>query len=132
MNVAPLFAAAMPIPPHAIAAMLALVLGGFQLRMAKGTPRHRQLGYIWTGLMAFVAISGFFIHETQVIGIFSPIHLLSVLVLLTLWQAIRQVGRGNVLAHRRAMILLYWLSLVLAGLFTFWPGRVMYHVVTGG
>ena len=57
MNVAPLFAAAMPIPPHAIAAMLALVLGGFQLRMAKGTPRHQQLGYIWTGLMAFVAIS---------------------------------------------------------------------------
>jgi len=44
MNVAPLFVAAMPIPPHAIAAMLALVLGGFQLRMAKGTPRHRQLG----------------------------------------------------------------------------------------
>ena len=109
MNVAPLFAAAMPIPPHAIAAMLALVLGGFQLRMAKGTPRHRQLGYIWTGLMAFVAISGFFIHETQVIGIFSPIHLLSVLVLVTLWRAIRQVRRGNVPAHRRAMILLYWL-----------------------
>ena len=132
MNVAPLFAAAMPIPPHAIAAMLALVLGGFQLRIAKGTPRHRELGYIWIGLMAFVAISGFFIHETQVIGIFSPIHLLSVLVLVTLWRAIRQVRSGNVLAHRRAMILLYWLSLALTGLFTFWPGRVMYHVVTGG
>ena len=112
--------------------MLALVLGGFQLRMAKATPRHRQLGYIWTGLMAFVAISGFFIHETKVIGIFSPIHLLSVLVLVTLWRAIRQVRRGNVPAHRRAMILLYWLSLVLTGLFTFWPGRVMYHFVTGG
>ena len=46
MNVTPLFAAAMPIPAHAIAAMLALVIGGFHLRMAKGTPRHRQLGYI--------------------------------------------------------------------------------------
>ena len=99
MNVAPLFAAAMPIPANAIAGMLALVIGGFQLRMAKGTPRHRQLGYIWTGLMAFVAISGFFIYETQVIGISSPIHLLSVLVLVTLWRAIRQVRSGNVLAH---------------------------------
>ncbi len=82
--------------------------------------------------MAFVAISGFFIHETQVIGIFSPIHLLSVLVLVTLWRAIIRVRRGNVPAHRRAMILLYWLSLYLTGLFTFWPGRIMYHVVTGG
>ena len=89
MNLAPLFTAAMPIPPHAIAAMLALVLGGFQLRMAKGTARHRLLGYIWTGLMAFFAISGFFIYQTQIIGIFSPIHLLSVLVLVTLWRAIR-------------------------------------------
>ena len=82
--------------------------------------------------MALVAISGFFIHETQVIGIFSPIHLLLVLVLVTLWRAIRHVRRGNDPAHRRAMILLYWLSLYLTGLFTFWPGRIMYHVVTGG
>ena len=82
--------------------------------------------------MAFVAISGFFIHETQVIGIFSPIHLLSVLVLVTLWQTIRQVRRCNVPAHRRAMILLCWLSLYLTGLFTFWPGWIMYHVVTVG
>ena len=132
MTVAPLFAAAMQKPPHAIAAMLTLFVGGFQLRMAKGTPPHRQLGYTWTGLMAFVAISGFFIHETQSIGIFSPIHLLSVLVLVTLWRAIRQVQRGNVPAHRRAMTLLYLLSLVLTGLLTFWPGRVMYHAVTGG
>ena len=82
--------------------------------------------------MALVAISGFFIHETQVIGIFSPIHLLSVLVLVTLWRAIRQVRRGNVPAHRRAMILLYWPSLYLTGLLTFWPGWIMYRVVTGG
>ena len=67
--------------------------------------------------MAFVAISGFFINETQVIGIFSPIHLMLVLLLVTLWRAIRQVRRGNVPAHRRAMMLLYWRSLVLTGLF---------------
>lgn len=82
--------------------------------------------------MVFVAVSGFFIYETRVVGPFSPIHVLSVIVLVTLWRAIRQVRRGNTRAHRRAMILLYWLSLVLTGLFTFWPGRVMYQVVTGG
>ena len=132
MNWAPLLTAVMPIPPHAMAAIAALVLGGIQLCLAKGTRRHRQLGYIWVGLMVFVAVSGFFIYETRVVGPFSPIHVLSVIVLVTLWRAIRQVRRGNIRAHRRAMILLYWLSLVLTGLFTFWPGRVMYQVITGG
>jgi uncharacterized membrane protein len=38
---------------------------------------------------------------------------------------------GKIKAHRRAMILLFWLALVLTGLFTFSPGRIMNQVVTG-
>jgi uncharacterized membrane protein len=38
---------------------------------------------------------------------------------------------GKIRAHRRAMILLFWLALVLTGLFTFAPGRIMHQVVTG-
>jgi uncharacterized membrane protein len=29
------------------------------------------------------------------------------------------------------MILLFWLALVLTGIFTFWPGRVMHMVLFG-
>ena len=36
---------------------------------------------------------------------------------------------GGLDATRR---ILNRLTLLLTGLFTFWPGRVMYHVVTGG
>ena len=75
----PLLSAPQPIPVHAIAALVAMVLGGLQLWGAKGTRNHRTLGYIWVGLMAIVAFSGFFIHVLKLVGPFSPIHLLSAL-----------------------------------------------------
>lgn len=95
MTLVPLINATMPIPLHALAAILALVIGAAQLWLAKGTARHRQLGYVWVGLMAFVAISGFFIYETRLFGVFSLIHLLSVLVLVTLWRAVRMARWQN-------------------------------------
>ena len=131
MTLVPLIHATMPMPLHAVAAILALVIGAAQLWLVKGTARHRRLGYVWVGLMAFVAISGFFIYETRLLGPFSPIHLLLVLVLVTLWRGIRLARGGKIKAHRRAMILLFWLALVLTGLFTFAPGRTMNQVVTG-
>jgi len=81
MTLDPLLSAPQPIPVHAIAALVAMVLGGLQLWGPKGTRNHRTLGYIWVGLMAIVAFSGFFIHVLKLVGPFSPIHLLSVLPL---------------------------------------------------
>ena len=97
----------------------------------KGTRNHRTLGYIWVGLMAIVAFSGFFIHVLKLVGPFSPIHLLSVLTLASLWYAIRAARRGDIKRHRQTMVALFWMALILTGFFTFWPGRVMYQVVTG-
>jgi len=117
---------------HAMGALTAFCLGTLQLAMPKGTIVHRGLGWLWTGLMAWVAISGFFIHDLRVVGLFSPIHLLSILVLITLWKAIRAVRHRNIRAHKSAMLSLYFLALVVTGLFTLWPGRVMHMVVFGG
>ena len=72
-----LLSAPQPIPVHAIAALVAMVLGGLQPWGPKGTRNHRTLGYIWVGLMAIVAFSGCFIHFLKLVGPFSPIHLLS-------------------------------------------------------
>ena len=94
MTLDPLLSAPQPIPVHAIAALVAMVLGGLQLWGPKGTRNHRTLGYIWVGLMAIVAFSGFFIHVLKLFGPFSPIHLLSVLTLASLWYAIRAARRG--------------------------------------
>ena len=58
-----LFSQTHPIPLHAIAAILAIILGGMQLYMIKGGVTHKQLGYIWVGLMLIVSVSSFFIHK---------------------------------------------------------------------
>ena len=70
-----LLSAPQPIPAHAIAALVVMVLGGLQLWGPKGTRNHRTLGYIWVRLMVIVAFSGFFIHVLKLVGLFSPIHL---------------------------------------------------------
>ncbi|EFO30728.1 transmembrane protein [Roseibium sp. TrichSKD4] len=131
MSLAPLMNASFPVPLHALAAIAAFVLGGIQLLLAKGTRAHRMLGWVWIGLMLITAISAAFIYGFRMIGPFSPIHLLIPLTLYTLWQSIRAIGQGNIKAHRSNMIGLYIYALVLAGIFTFWPGRTMYQVVFG-
>ena len=44
MTLDPLLSAPQPIPVHAIAALVAMVLGGLQLWGPKGTRNHRTLG----------------------------------------------------------------------------------------
>ena len=127
----PLLAAPQPIPLHAIAALAAAAPGAFQLWRPKGTSHHRFIGYVWVALMATVAFSGLFIHVLKMFGLFSPIHLLSIFTLYSLCNAVSQARRGDIAGHRRTMILLFWLALALTGVFTFWPGRIMYQVVFG-
>lgn len=117
---------------HAVLAATAIILGGIQLAAPKGTPTHRLLGRVWVASMAIVALSSFFIHEIRMFGPFSAIHLLSVLTLITLWQAIRLVRKGDIVRHKKAMIRLYVLALLVTGAFTLLPGRLMYRVFFGG
>ena len=126
-----LFSQVMPIPSHALAAIAAVVLGGAQLSSAKGTTLHRVLGWVWVGLMAFVAGSSFFISELKLWGAFSPIHLLSIWTLFSLVMAIYHARQGNIRQHKTWMVLLYILALVVTGVFTLWPGRVMHGVLFG-
>jgi len=131
MSLEPLWQAGWVVTLHALMAMAALPLGALQLAMAKGTMRHRLVGFAWIGLMAGISISSFFIHDFRVIGPFSPIHLLSILVLWTLAQALLAVRAGDIKAHRRNMTQLYVLALIVTGGFTLWPGRVMHQVLFG-
>ena len=120
-----------PIPSHALAALAAVILGGAQLAISKGTVRHRASGWIWIGLMAYVAVSSFFISELRLWGAFSPIHLLSVWTLFSLVIAVYHARRGNIRQHKIWMSLLYIGALLITGLFTLWPGRVMHGVLFG-
>lgn len=132
MNLAPLASAPLAIQLHAYAAMAAFALGVVQLAGVKGTTRHRALGYTWAGLMLVVAISAFWIHELRVWGPWSPIHLLAIFTLTMLPVGIYYARSHNLRGHKSTMLGMFLGALVVAGLFTFAPGRIMYKVVFGG
>lgn len=132
MSLAPLLAAPLAIQLHAFAAMGAFALGLFQFAAPKGTLPHRTLGWIWVGLMLVVAVSSFWIHEIRLFGPWSPIHFLSIFTLVTLPLAVYAARKHKVITHKRAMAGLFLGGLVIAGLFTFVPGRLMARVVFGG
>ena len=131
MSFAPLLDAAPAIPLHAFAAMAAFALGLVQFAAPKGTAPHRTVGWIWVALMIVVAGSSFWIHQIRLVGPWSPIHLLSIFTLVMLPLAVWKAHTHQVTAHRRIMIFIFLGALVIAGLFTLVPGRVMHRVVFG-
>ena len=131
MNFAPLLDAAPAIPLHAFAAMAAFALGLVQFAAPKGTLPHRTLGWIWVSLMLVVALSSFWINEIRLLGPFSPIHLLSIFTPIMLVLAVLHARRHNVSGHKKAMTTIFFGALIIAGLFTFLPGRIMHAVVFG-
>jgi uncharacterized membrane protein len=131
MTLAPLLDASPQIQVHAFAAIAAFGLGIVQLSAPKGTLPHRTIGWAWVALMFAVAFSSLFIHEIRMWGRWSPIHLLSIYVLIILPLAVLAARRHIVERHRKHMLGLFIGALVIAGAFTFWPGRIMHAVVFG-
>ena len=131
MSLAPLLNAAPVIQLHAFAAMAAFALGAVQLAAPKGTLPHRTVGWIWAALMVVVAASSFWIHDLRIWGPWSPIHLLAIFTLVTLPLAVMHARRHRVASHRNAMIGIFTGALMIAGLFTFVPGRIMHAVLLG-
>ncbi len=111
--------------------MAALALGIVQLSAPKGTIPHRVIGWFWVSLMFAVSISAFWIHQIRLWGPWSPIHLLAIFTLVMLPVAVLHARRRRVTQHRIAMISIFFGALVIAGLFTLVPGRIMHAVVFG-
>ena len=132
MTLQPLLDASPAIQVHAFAAMSAFALGIVQFAAPKGTIPHRTIGWIWVVLMAIVCVTSFWIHDLRMWGIWSPIHLLSIFTLAMLPLAVLHARRHRVTQHRNAMIAMFCGALLIAGLFTFVPGRIMYKVAFGG
>ena len=130
-TLAPLMDAAPVVQIHAVSALLALVLGPVALFRRRRDRGHRVVGYTWIAAMAVTALSSFWINGMALIGPFGPIHLLSVLTLVTLTLGLRAARQRRIAAHRQMMQALYLWALGVAGLFTLLPGRVMHRVVFG-
>ena len=131
MTLAPLLDAPAVIQFHAAFAFAAIGLGATQLLAPKGTLKHRTVGWAWATLMILVAGTSLFIHTIRTWGPWSPIHLLSLFTLAVVPLAVFLARQHNVRAHRRAMIWIFTLALVVTGLFTLAPGRIMNKVIFG-
>lgn len=108
---------------HALLAASAVPLGALLLAGPKGTRIHRAAGWCWVLIMASVAGVSFFIRSNG----WSWIHLLSIFTLISLVGGVVNARRHQRTQHQRTMVLLYSGALVIAGLFTLLPGRLLGH-----
>jgi uncharacterized membrane protein len=115
---------------HLTSALTALAIGIALMMRVKGTGLHKLLGWTWVLAMGSTAVSSLFIREMNHGG-FSFIHLLSGWTIVGLPGAVYAIKRGKVGAHRRAMTGMFVGGLLLAGLFAFIPGRLLWTVFLG-
>ncbi|AOF90094.1 DUF2306 domain-containing protein [Sinorhizobium sp. RAC02] len=132
MTFEPLLDAPFAVQFHVATVLPAAVLGAVLLARRKGTPAHRLLGKIWLLLMVVTSFSTFFIHDLKTVGNFSPIHLLSVYVIVGSIPAIRAARRRDIRTHRAHVAGMYFGGIVVAGLFTLVPHRVMGAMIFDG
>ena len=114
-----------------IARAVEIALGLVQLAAPKGTLPHRTLGWIWVALMLVISASSFLIHGIRLWGPWSPIHLLSIFAPVMLAVGVVAARRHRVRAHKITMMSVFAGALVLAGLFTLVPGRIMHNALFG-
>ena len=132
MTLTPLANASLMIQIHTALALAAVALTIAIFSLKKGSSYHRVMGWTWVIMMASVAISSFWINTINLIGPFSPIHLLSIFVLWSLFRAVTAARSHRVADHKRAMQGMAFGALLIAGAFTFLPGRLMNAVLLGG
>ncbi len=128
MNLTPILTASTAIQLHIATIIIALIATGFILTMRKGTRIHRYVGWIWAASMMVTSVITFWIDSFGMFYGFSPIHIFSLVVLFNVPYAIISIRRGNVEAHKRAMLGVTVGALGVAGLFTLMPGRIMWQV----
>lgn len=113
---------------HMTAAFLALGIGTALMIGVKGSAAHRTLGYTWVAAMAFTAVSSFWIQTS---GHFSFIHFLSGWTTIALPLGVAFARRREVRRHARMMTSVFVGGLLIAGLLTFLPGRLMFTLFFG-
>lgn len=119
---------------HLATILPAFLIGTVVLIMKKGTAIHKLLGRVYMILMLFTGVLTLFMPAkvgTQFFGHFGWIHLLCILTIYTVPGAYFAAKRGDIGSHKRKMILLYVGAMLIAGGFTFVPGRYLYEVFFG-
>lgn len=119
---------------HLVTIIPCVFLGAYLLMVKKGTQIHKFLGRIYMVLMLITAIITLFMQAQvgpRIFNHFGFLHLFSVLTIYSVPTAYIAIKKGQVNKHKWKMILLYFGAIVIAGAFTFVPGRYLYEVFFG-
>ena len=127
IDIAPLIDAAFVVKLHVVGAVTAFVIGIILLRGVKGSGLHRKLGYTWVAAMGVTAISSFFITGLNGHN-YSIIHGISAWTVVALPMAVAAARRRDIRKHAKGMTSAFTGGLLIAGLFTFLPGRMLWSI----
>ena len=125
MNIEYFTQASLAIQIHMLVAMGAFFLGAYVLLNRKGTKAHKMAGRVFGMLMIMTATTAIFIREIND-GSFSWIHIFVPITFIGLYQVISSIRKGNVEAHKRHVLTMYFAALLIPGAFAFMPGRTMW------
>ncbi len=131
MTLEPLIQANIAIQIHVAAVALTMALTPVQLLLQRGSFAHRMMGRVWMSAMALTALSSFFISTLKWVGPFGPLHVLSIVALVSIGIAFRAARRGDHKTHAWTLFSLIGFALIGAGIFTLLPGRIMNAVFFG-
>lgn len=130
MNLDIFFSASPAIVIHTLCALVALGLGTVMFIRKKGTPSHKLIGKTFVLFMAVTAFSALFIKGLNG-DQFSFIHLFVPLSFYAIWELFYYVRKGNIKKHEKAVRGLFFGALLIPGLLSFLPGRLMWRVFFG-
>ncbi len=138
MTLQPLADASLPIQLHVATIVPAFVIGTWLVFFStKGSRYHRLAGQTYLALMVLTSIAAIFVRSFSGLSVavgpvrLGLIHLFVPLTLHGVWSTVAALRRGDIAAHRGSMRGVYFGAVIIAGLLTFAPGRIMYRLFLG-
>ncbi|MDV7140780.1 DUF2306 domain-containing protein [Maribacter sp. TH_r10] len=119
---------------HLITVVPCFFIGTMLLLIKKGTYIHINFGRIYMILMVITAVITLFMPAEvgpRFLNHFGYIHSFSFLTIYTVPTAYWAIKKGNIKSHKRKMVLLYFGAILIAGGFTFTPGRYLHQLFFG-
>ncbi len=116
---------------HLNAALWAILSGVSQIVASKGTKVHKVIGWSWMTAMVIVALSSFWLTGfMNLLWGYSPIHLLSIWILVCVAVSIYSAKTGNIKRHRGFAIGAF-LGVIGAGIGALAPDRLIHQWLFG-
>ncbi|MEA3008515.1 MAG: hypothetical protein QOJ91_207 [Sphingomonadales bacterium] len=115
---------------HLLTILVALALTPVMMLRRRGDRLHRRLGWLWAAAMFLTAALSFAVRTINP-GQLSLIHILSAWTLLQVPLIVLAARRHNLRRHRNAIRAMATGALLVAGIFTLVPDRLLGHWLYG-